>query len=135
MARFVKYIGMLYRAGIQIFQSLDIVREIVGNRVYAKKIEHIKKLLEEGETLSHALELAGDFPSFLIRSVKTGENTGTLDETFAELSRYFEAALDRSVRKITTIIEPALLVMVAVVILIIVVAVLGPIYNMLGKIS
>ncbi len=135
MVRFVKYLGMLYRAGIQVYQTLDVVKDIVGNRFYAEKIAQIKQLLEEGETLGTAIELAGDFPSFLIRSVKIGENTGTLDETFTELGRYFEAALDRDVKKITTIIEPALLILVAVVILTIIISVLWPIYSMLGKIG
>jgi MSHA biogenesis protein MshG len=135
MVRFVKYVGMLYRAGVQIYQTLDVVKDIVNNKFYTKKIDQIKHFLEEGETLSRAIELTGDFPYFLIRSVKIGETTGTLDETLAELGKYFEKALDRDVKKITLIIEPALLILVAIVILIIIISVLLPIYNMLGQIS
>ncbi len=135
LVRFVQYVGMLYQAGIQVYQALDVVKEIVSNRFYAQKMEKVKHLLEEGEGMGRALELVQGFPSFLIRSIKVGEATGNLDETFRELSRYLNDALDRDVRMITTIIEPALLILVASIILIIVISVLWPIYNMLGKIT
>ncbi|WP_461833906.1 type II secretion system F family protein [Desulfothermus sp.] len=135
LARFTQYIGLLYQAGIQIYQTLDVVKEVVSNRFYAKKIERIKYLLEEGEQLGTAIELAKDFPSLLVRSIKIGETTGNLEETFKELNTYFNDALERDVKNITTIIEPALLIFVASIILIIVISVLWPIYNMLGKIT
>ncbi|MDL1970470.1 MAG: type II secretion system F family protein [Candidatus Desulfofervidaceae bacterium] len=135
MVRFVKYVGMLYRSGIQVYQTLDLVKEILGNRFYAQKIDKIKRFLADGEALGNSIELAGGFPSLLIRSIKTGETTGNLEEAFEELARYFNDELDRAVKKITTIIEPALLILVAIIILTIVISVLWPIYNTLGRIT
>ncbi len=135
MARFVRYIGLLYKSGIQIYSALDLIEEVINNRFYIKKIKEIKRYLGEGHQLANALDMAGDFPSFLVRSIGVGENTGTLDSSFEDLTVFFNDSLDRAVKKITTIIEPTLLIFVATIILLIVISVLYPIYNMLGKIK
>jgi len=135
MVRLLKYLGMLYRAGIQIYETFDIVKEIVDNKFFAQKIKKIKQFLAEGEPFSEAIALAGDFPPLIIRGVKVGESTGKLDETFEELVRCFNNELDRDVKKVTSILEPILLILVAIMILTIVIAVLWPIYNMLSNIK
>ncbi len=135
MLRFSRYLGMLYKSGLPIFQSMDILKEVISNRFYGEKVEMIKTKLSEGETFASALEEVEGFPLLFIRNVKIGETTGNLEQSFEELSLYFEDELDRSVKKLITIIEPALLLFVASIIIVIIIAVLFPIYNMLGKIG
>ena len=135
MLRFVKYLGILYKSGVNILDSLEMVKEILGNRFYEERIETIKNHISAGYSLGDSIEMAKDFPLILQRSVKIGESTGNLEDSFNELANYYNDELDRAIRKLISIIEPALLIFVAINIIFIIVSVLAPIYNAIGKIK
>ena len=135
LTRFLRYAEMLYRAGIQIYDLLDITREVLRNKVLEAKLDRVRDLILEGESLSQAMEQAELFPSLVRRSIRVGERTGDLERVLVELGRQYDEELDRGLRRLVSLIEPALLIVIAGVIISIVVAVIWPIYSMLGEIS
>ncbi len=135
MLRFVKYLGILYKAGVNILDALEMVKEILSNRFYEEKIESIKNYINSGYSLGDSIERSKDFPLLLQRSIKIGESTGNLEHSLDELANYYDEELERAIRKLISIIEPGLLIFVAIIIIVIIVSVLAPIYNAIGKIK
>ena len=135
MLRFVKYLGILYKSGVNILNGLEMVKEILDNRYYEKKIDDIINYINSGYSLADSIEMVKGFPLLLQRSVRIGESTGNLESSLEELATYYDEELDRAIRKLISIIEPALLIFVAIIIIVIIVSVLAPIYNTIGKIK
>ncbi|RLB06657.1 MAG: hypothetical protein DRG50_05060 [Deltaproteobacteria bacterium] len=135
LVRFVHYLEMLYRAGIQIYQVLSIMKEVVNNRFFEQRIEQLRGLVLEGESLSNAIEKVGVFPPLFIRAIRVGERTGRLDEVLKELGAQYEEEIDRNLKKLVSLIEPALLIFVSAILILIIISVIWPIYTILGEIK
>ncbi|HIE47891.1 TPA: hypothetical protein EYP84_03240, partial [Candidatus Bipolaricaulota bacterium] len=135
LTRFLRYAEMLYKAGIQVYDLLAITREVLRNRVLEEKLEQVRGLIAEGQSLSQAMDQAELFPSLVRRSIRVGERTGDLEQVLGELGRQYEEELDRGLRRLVSLVEPALLMVIAGVIISIIVAVIWPIYTLLGEIK
>lgn len=135
LTRFLRYMEMLYKAGIQIYDLLDITREVLRNRFLEEKLDQVRDLIMGGESLSSAMEEVDLFPSLVRRSLRVGERTGDMEGVLQELGRQYDEELDRGLRRLASLVEPALLILIAGVIVSIVVTVIWPIYTMLGEIG
>jgi len=135
LVRLVNYLRILYRAGIQIHQSFAIVMEVVDNRFYREKLEQIRKLIIEGESLADAMEKSGGFPPLLERSFRVGEKTGALESTLSQLGAFIDRQINDQVKKLTSLLEPVLIMAIGVVLIFIILSVIWPIYGILGEIS
>jgi type IV pilus assembly protein PilC len=135
MLRFVKYLRIMYHAGIQIHQSFEILREVVGNLFFRKKMEQIRNWILEGESLANSVERAEDFPSLLERSIRVGETTGSIEGTLQQMEGYFGREIENNLRRIVSMIEPILLMFIGGVLLIIILSVLWPIYSIIGELG
>ncbi|MBW2039792.1 MAG: type II secretion system F family protein [Deltaproteobacteria bacterium] len=135
LTRFLHYLEMLYRAGIQIYQVLTLMKEVVNNKYFEQKVEQLRGLVLEGESLSNAVKRIGVFPPLFQRAISVGETTGTLDEVLKELGAQYEEEIDRSLKKLVSLIEPVLLIFVSAILILIIISVLWPIYTMLGEIK
>jgi len=134
IARFLRYGEMLYRAGIQVYDLLTITKGALNNRFFEKKMDEVRNLVMEGEGLSTAIEKVQIFPVMVRRSIGVGEATGKLDEVFKELGDQYDEEIERGLRKLISLIEPALLISIALVMITIIITVLWPIYSMMGEI-
>ena len=135
LVRFVNYLRILYRAGIQIHQSFAILREVVGNRFYQQKIDRIRELIMEGESLADSIEKVGGFPPLIERSLRVGERTGALESTLEQLGSFLDRQINSNVKKITTLLEPLLLIFIGLILIFIILSVIWPIYGILGEIG
>lgn len=135
LVRFVNYLRILYRSGIQIHQSFTILRGVVGNRFFQQKIDHIRDLIMGGESLADSMEKVGGFPPILERSFRVGEKTGALEGTLEQLGAFLDRQINANVRKITTLLEPLLLMFVGIALIFIILSVIWPIYGILGEIG
>lgn len=135
LLRFVRYLRVLYKAGIQIHQAFGILQTVVPNRYYQLIMARIADQLQEGRSLGEALEEVGGFPPLMERTIRVGEQTGTLEDSLDQLGINLERTIDARIKRLVSLIEPMLLMAVGVVLILVIASVLWPIYTILGELG
>lgn len=136
LARFIRTLGVLLSSGISILESLEISSGTLGENVYQKSISKISSEISQGVSLSNTLRKREKiFPSMLINMVSVGEKTGNLDLTLEELAIFYEEEVDNSIKNIVSLIEPALLLIMGLVVAGIAFSVIMPIYQLVGSVK
>ena len=129
LSKFGKTFGILVGSGVSILDTMSLVKKVVDNRVYELAIEKSSKHIENGSSISDALKLADIFPGVLIQLMNTGEETGEIDKLALKVSDFYAKQVDAIVDRLTSIIEPALIILIGVIIGIVLVAVYMPIFK------
>ena len=129
LSKFSKTFGILVNAGVPIIDTLELVKKVVDNRVYELATIEASKNIENGASISQALKNTGEFPSVMIQLLSTGEETGEIDTLSLKASEFYTKQVNASVDRLTSIIEPLLIILVGGVIGIIVVATYLPIFH------
>ena len=135
LSRFANTFAMLYAAGIPILESIRTTQDIVGNRVIRKALRRVEQSIREGQNVANAFHDAGLFPPLVVRMLRVGENTGGLDKALLNVSYFYNRDVKESVEKAQTLIEPMLTVFMGMLLGWIMLSVLGPIYDVIGKIK
>jgi type II secretory pathway component PulF len=135
LVRFVNYLRILYRSGIQIHQSFSILRDVVGNRFFQEKIDRIRELVMGGESLADSMERVKGFPSLLERTFRVGERTGALEKSLEQLGSFLDRQINANVKRATSLLEPVLLLIIGMVLIFVIISVIWPIYGILGEIG
>ena len=112
LARLTRVLGSLQRSGLPILHSLDIASRSVENSVIAASVISIKEEVRGGRGLADPMADAKLFPPLIVQMVAIGEETGNLDEMLQKSADYYEQQVDHSIRTLTTLLEPALLLVV-----------------------
>lgn len=123
-------LAILVGAGISILDALAIVVDTAENMVYKKAFERVSQKIEKGQSLGVSLDQEGIFPPILVQMSQVGEQTGNLDDTLFRLSKYFETESEIAIKSMTTLIEPAILVILGFGVGFLVMSVITPIYNL-----
>ena len=123
-------LSILIGAGGSILEALDIITETTNNVVYQEAFVNIKHAIERGETLGNALDETHIFPPILVQMTSVGESTGHLDDTLSHLANYFESESEIAIKALTTLIEPAILVVLGLGVGFVVIAVITPIFSL-----
>ena len=129
LSKFSKTFGILVNAGVPIIDTLNLVKKVVDNRVYELATIEASRNIENGANISQALKNTGEFPSVMIQLLSTGEETGEIDTLSLKASEFYTKQVNASVDRLTSIIEPLLIILVGGVIGIIVVATYLPIFH------
>ena len=129
MARFADTLSLMYRTGIPLIDGLTYCEKISGNIVIQNAIRRARERVVTGTTLSESFVAEQLFPAFVIRMLKVGESTGGLDKSLANISYFYSRDIDDSIAKVQAMIEPALTVVMGLILGWIMIAVLGPIYD------
>jgi type IV pilus assembly protein PilC len=136
IARFIRTLGTLLASGISILKSLDISAGALGYNVYQKSISQIREEVSQGVSLSNALKKRNDiFPYMLINMVSVGEKTGNIDLTLEELAIFYEEEVDNSIKNLVSLIEPALLLFMGLIVATIAFSIIMPIYQLVGSVK
>ncbi|OGV69103.1 MAG: pilus assembly protein PilC [Lentisphaerae bacterium RIFOXYA12_FULL_48_11] len=135
VARFTRTLGTLMSSGVPVLQALNIVRETSGNEAVAKAIQQVHDAVKEGESMSMPLEASGVFPGMVVSMVDVGEETGALPEMLTRIADNYEDEVDTAVEGLTSIIEPIMIVMLALVVGTIVIAMFVPLLSIIGEMS
>ncbi|MGD8382779.1 MAG: type II secretion system F family protein [Syntrophobacterales bacterium] len=130
LSRFSRIFSSLNASGLPIMQTLDISTDTVGNVVYARSLRKVTEEVKRGENLSDALARVGIFPPLLHQMVTVGETTGKLDEVLAKVSDYYDQDVEYAIKRFTTLIEPALLAIVAAFVFFFALSVFLPLFNL-----
>jgi len=110
VARFSRTFATLITSGVPILQSLQIVRDTVGNDVVAKAINEVRNRVREGEGISGTMQKTGVFPPMVTNMIAVGEETGAVDSMLEKVAEAYEAEVDSAVAAMTSMIEPILIV-------------------------
>jgi len=135
IARFSRTLGTLMNSGVPILQALNIVRDTSGNEVVARAIQHVHDNVKEGENMSGPLEASGVFPGMVVSMVDVGEETGALPEMLLKIADNYDNEVDRAVEGLTSIIEPVLIIFLALIIGTIVIAMFVPLITLIGEMA
>jgi type II secretory pathway component PulF len=134
LVKFTRTLGSLLSSGALITDSLRLAADSVGNEYYKEAILKINSDVSRGVSLSKALKSSGNlFPNFLISLVIVGEKTGSLENILKTFANFYDEEVDYALRSLTTFLEPAMLLIMGLVIGAIVLSVLLPIYQFVGK--
>ncbi|MCM8900919.1 type II secretion system F family protein [Caldicoprobacter algeriensis] len=129
-SRFSATLGILLRTGIPLVQALDIVKKVVGNEVAQKGLQQVQDMARMGGGISIPLEQLKLFPLMLIQMLKIGEESGTLDEMLLKTAEFYEGELEASLVRLTTLLEPMLIVLLGGVVAFIVLSIALPMFQM-----
>ena len=129
LSKFAKTFGILVNAGVPIIDTFTLVQKVVDNRVYELAIIDSTKSIENGLNISQALKNTEEFPPVMIQLLSTGEETGEIDSLALKASEFYTKQVNASVDRLTSIIEPALIILVGGVIGVIIVATYLPIFH------
>lgn len=130
MGHFANAMSILYASGVTIVKALEISGETIDNRFIVHKLELVREQVEKGVALSQALQAEGLFDKMFWSMVHIGEESGNLETMFFKLSEYLERESEDAVQKMMAILEPVVLIVIAVVIGLVVASVLLPLYSM-----
>ncbi|MDQ3546753.1 MAG: type II secretion system F family protein [Verrucomicrobiota bacterium] len=132
ISRFARTLGTLVTSGVPILQALNITRETAGNTVIANAISQVHDSVKEGESIVQPLEASGAFPPMVISMVDVGEETGQLPEMLLKIAEVYDDEVDNSVAGLTSMLEPIMIVMLAVIVGTIVIALFMPLISIIG---
>ena len=130
LVRFARTLGTLIASGVPILQALAIVREVAGNRVLADAIDAVHQSVREGESLTAPLRKAGIFPPIVVGLMDVGEQTGALPEMLLRIADTAEQEADNIIAALSSLLEPIMIVILAVIVGTIVIALFMPIVDL-----
>jgi len=128
--KFAKTLGILLGAGVSVLESMNLLKKVVQNRVYEKSIEEAADYIRDGFNISTALRRTEVFPSILLQLTTTGEETGELDKLLDHAADYYYKQVNSLVDRMTTLIEPLLILAVGAVIAVMVVITYLPVFSL-----
>src|SRR3954471_20712239 len=131
ISRFSRTLGTLVTSGVPILQALTITRETAGNAVIAGAISQVHDSVKEGESIVQPLEASGVFPPMVISMIDVGEETGQLPEMLLKVADVYDDEVDNSVAALTSMLEPLMIVFLAVVVGTIVIALFLPLISII----
>lgn len=130
LTEITRTLGLLISAGIPIIESLNIVSEASGSKIYEDALHEAAKDIEHGYPLSSPITKSALFPPILGQMIRVGEETGKLDEVLIKISKYFEAEVENLVKNLTTALEPFILIMLGLAVAFLVISIILPIYRL-----
>ncbi len=134
LARFTRTLSILLKSGIKLVDALEIARFSMGNIVLEEAIENAIKYINEGQSMAVAIKKSWDFPALMIQLIRAGEISGSLEEMLAKTAEIYENFLESAMDSLTSILEPAVILIMGLVVGYIVMSVLIPIFQMTGAI-
>jgi general secretion pathway protein F len=130
VARFARTLATMLLSGVPMLTALEISKRVLSNTVLEKVVEEARDAIREGESISAPLKRSGQFPSMMVHMVAVGEQSGQLETMLENVAGAYEREVDGKVARLTTILSPAIIVTMAVVVVFIVFSILTPILDM-----
>lgn len=136
LTRFSRSLYLLLISGITINSALELTEEVVLKEKVAKAIRHARDVVLAGKKMSEGFkETKGVFSGIMIKIIEAGERTGTLDKSMLDISEYLDYQVTTTLKNLTTLLEPVMLVMVGILVGGMMMAIIAPIYGLIGQVS
>ncbi|HVL38506.1 MAG TPA: type II secretion system F family protein [Fimbriimonadaceae bacterium] len=135
VARFSRTFGTLISSGVPMIRSLEIVQETLGNQVLAGAIDQTRLAIREGQKLSTPLTQSGLFPNMVTCMIDVGEESGRLSEMLVKVGDFYDSEVEATVKGLTSMIEPMLIIFLGVVVGFIAISVMTPIFKLVNSVQ
>jgi type II secretory pathway component PulF len=135
LAHITEYFSLLIRSGINILQAIKILKDSLRNEIYRDKLGEVGKEIKQGSSISEAFAKVTIFPTFVTRMISIGEVSGTLEEQLGNIAEEYTKRLSTMVEIIGKMIEPIILVVAGAIFAVIFLALLLPVYDMVGRVG
>ena len=136
LTRFSRSLHLLLASGLPITQALELTIDVVTAKRTADIIESCREMVTSGKKLSEGLRTGkGYIPTIMIKLIEAGEKTGTLDRSLQDISEYFDYEVTNTLKTLTTLIEPVMLVLVGIVVGGMMLSIIAPIYGLISQIG
>ena len=135
ISRFTRTLGTLVSSGVPILQALTIVKETSGNVIVGEAVGAVHESVKEGETITAPLEASNVFPPMVISMVDVGEQTGALPEMLMKIADNYDDEVDNAVSAMTSLLEPIMIVFLAVIVGSIVIALFLPLISLIDQLG
>jgi general secretion pathway protein F len=130
IARFAKTLATMLASGVPLLRALDIVKAILGNTTLMKVIEDAKESIKEGESIAAPLKRSGEFPPIVTHMIAVGERSGQLEQMLENVASAYEVEVDMAIGRLTTLLEPMMILMMGGSVGFVLFSVLTPIMEM-----
>lgn len=130
IARFSRTLATLLRAGVPVLKALDITKDVLNNVRLAEVVAEAREAIREGDSIAAPLKKSGEFPPIVVHMVATGEQSGQLEQMLEHIADNYDFQVDQKVGKLTTLIEPIMIVGMGVAVAFIVFSILMPILQL-----
>jgi type IV pilus assembly protein PilC len=135
LARFSNYFAIMYASGITVLDCIRSGEEIVGNKAVEEGVRAAGRQIADGAGISASFQSTGLFPPLILRMLRVGENTGALEVALKNVGYFYTRDVRESIERLQTMIEPAMTVILGLIMGWIILSVLGPIYDLITKIK
>lgn len=132
VCRFSRSIAALTKSGIPILNALEVVESTISNRALSRMLQGVRTAVSRGQSLTEPFAASGLFPPMVIQLINTGERTGRLDQMFEQIAVFYEPEIEFTIRNLTSLLEPAMLLGMGLVVAFIALSVLLPIFNLIS---
>ncbi|MFA7544102.1 MAG: type II secretion system F family protein [Candidatus Cloacimonadaceae bacterium] len=130
MSKFARTFSILMASGVPIMETMELTENVVQNAVVEGAVRRARVLVKEGYGVANAFRRTGEFPPTLLQMMATGEETGDMDKLLGKAAQFYEKLVDSVIDRLTSLIEPLLIVLMAVVVGGIIVVVYLPIFDL-----
>ena len=130
MSNFARTFSILMFAGVPIMESMELVENVVQNAVVENAVRKARVMVKEGYSVAGAFKKTGVFPPTLLQLMATGEETGDMDSLLRKGAEFHQKLVDTVIDKLTSLIEPMLIILMAVVVGYIIIIIYLPIFNL-----
>ena len=135
LARFATFFALMYGSGITVLESIRLSEGIAGNRMVAAALRRAGQLISEGQGVTGAFQQTGIFPPLVLRMLRVGEATGNLERALGNVSYFYNREVKERIERVQSMIEPAMTVILGLLLGWIMLSVLGPIYDTMSTIT
>lgn len=134
-ARFARTLGSLMNSGISVLQGIEVTKKVIDNQVISRSLTKVAGDVKKGKGLAEPLREFEVFPPMLVHMVKIGEDTGTLDFILEKTADFYDDEVENALNKMTTVLEPAIIVIMAVIVSLILISVLLPMFDIMTQVN
>jgi len=134
-ARFSRTLATLLNAGLQLTESMELTGQTIQNVVLNHEIDVLRQETLQGRGIAVPLSNSDYFPKMLAQVVRVGEETGSLDTQLITLATYYEEEVERALKNLTSLLEPAMMIFIGIIVGFVAISVILPMYSLLGQIK
>src|SRR4029079_12885520 len=133
LARFASSFAMMYGSGITVLDAIRSCEHIVGNKPLENALRTVGQQIAEGKNMTAAFQDLAIFPPLVIRMLRIGENTGALDTALLNVAYFYNREVKEAIGKLQAMIEPAMTIVLGLILGWVMLSVLGPVYDAISK--
>lgn len=133
LARFGNLFAMMYSSGIAIIDIIRVAQDVAGNLAMRQALLRAEQLISEGQNVTTAFSRVGLFPPLVLRMLRIGENTGSLDVALRNVSYFYDRDVRESIAHVQAVMEPLMILLLGGIMMWVALAILGPIYDIITR--